>query len=247
MGQCSLRLEGSYWEGSGRGMFFWQCCVQKELWWCGLPSFFCFGIENKASLRDLSPKCFWQFCASAERNCLAYLPLAQFSHRLFWIVFLYCFLSVQHPLYPGLPNHYTLRSLLKTPFSCAVHSGRDSQSPDLLPPWLKSCACILKRRALGDVSCARTRGAAANLILHFPNPQALPLTQKEVFVSFHLEKELYHALEPTEGNIYKMQYREEMLLKDDSEQPSPYCIWSHISQWKAAFHAGPKTFSGSIN
>lgn len=76
--------------------------------------------------------------------------------------------------------------------------------------------------------------------LAFQNPQTLLLNQKEIFVSFHLEKELSHALKPTEGNIHKIQYWEEMLSKDD-------CIWSHISQWEAAFHAGLKTFSDSIN
>lgn len=81
----------------------------------------------------------------------------------------------------------------------------------------------------------------------FQTPQASPLSQEEIFVSFHLKKELYPALEPTEGNRLKIQHWKETLLKDGSEQPSPHCIWSHISQWKAAFHAGPKTFSGSIN
>lgn len=42
--------------------------------------------------------------------------------------------------------------------------------------------------------------------LAFQNPQTLLLNQKEIFVSFHLEKELYHALKPTEGNIHKIQY-----------------------------------------
>lgn len=54
-------------ERKWKGMFFWQCCVQKELWWCGLPSFFCFGITNKA-LRDFLPKHFWQLHARAERH-----------------------------------------------------------------------------------------------------------------------------------------------------------------------------------
>lgn len=170
-------------------------------------------------------------------------PTCPVLPQAFLYCFLCCFLSVQHPLFPGSPNHYPLRSLLKT------LNGWDSQSPDPLPPWLKSCACILKHGAMGEYElwthARTTRQLTWSCV--FQNPQTLPLSQKEIFVSFHLEKELYHALEPTEGNICKIQYWEEMLLKYNSKQLSPYCIWSHISQWKAAFHAGPKTFSGSIN
>lgn len=43
---------------------------------------------------------------------------------------------------------------------------------------------------------------------------------RRFFLSFHLEKELYHAPESTEGNICRIQYWEEMLLKDYSKQPS---------------------------